>query len=205
MSDPDHGRWSFAVDVFDPGRRRATVRRGGFTSREEAQAALRRFLEGEGAGFRADPNETVAEYLRSRLAAKELSLKPTTYARYRAYVHAGLIPHLGGVRLDDLCYGHIAGFAHAQLALGRGRVTLHRCLATLSSALGAAVRQHRLIHNPARPTVIPRPASAERRIWTMAETAQFLDYCHAHDPQSADLVELLIGTGIRKGEALGLH
>ncbi|WP_326686100.1 MULTISPECIES: hypothetical protein [unclassified Streptomyces] len=120
MSDPDHGRWSFAVDVFDPGRRRATVRRGGFTSREEAQAALRRFLEGEGAGFRADPNETVAEYLRSRLAAKELSLKPTTYARYRAYVHAGLIPHLGGVRLDDLCYGHIAGFAHAQLALGRG-------------------------------------------------------------------------------------
>lgn len=39
----------------------------------------------------------------------------------------------------------------------------------------------------------------------MAETAQFLDYCHAHDPQSADLVELLIGTGIRKGEALGLH
>lgn len=39
----------------------------------------------------------------------------------------------------------------------------------------------------------------------MAETAQFLDYCHAHDPQSADLVELLIGTGIRKGEALALH
>ncbi|MFH8387914.1 hypothetical protein ACH4E7_44780 [Kitasatospora sp. NPDC018058] len=45
---------------------------------------------------------------------------------------------------------------------GRGKVTVHRCLATLSSALGDAVRHHRLPYNPARPTVIPRPAAAER-------------------------------------------
>ncbi|WP_369201243.1 hypothetical protein [Streptomyces sp. PU-14G] len=45
----------------------------GFSRRGEAQAALRRFLEGEDAGFRAGPHETVAEYLRSWLAAKELS------------------------------------------------------------------------------------------------------------------------------------
>lgn len=38
-----------------------------------------------------------------------------------------------------------------QSPVGRGRTTLYRCLATLPSALGDAVRQHRLPHNPASP------------------------------------------------------
>ncbi|WP_239069664.1 MULTISPECIES: site-specific integrase [unclassified Streptomyces] len=32
-----------------------------------------------------------------------------------------------------------------------------------------------------------------------------MHYCHTADPLFADLVEVLIGTGLRKGEALGLH
>ena len=63
----------------------------------------------------------------------------------------------------------------------------------------------RLPHNPARPTVIPRPATKERTIWTNTQASQFLRHCHDADPAFADLVELIIGTGMRKGEALGLH
>ncbi|MGV9315662.1 tyrosine-type recombinase/integrase [Streptomyces sp. NPDC003691] len=78
-------------------------------------------------------------------------------------------------------------------------------MATLSSALGDAVRQHRLSHNAACPPVLRRPPSPERQIWTAQEAARFLTYCHRADPEMADLFEVLIGTGIRKGEALGLH
>ncbi|MFE2443948.1 tyrosine-type recombinase/integrase [Streptomyces sp. NPDC059426] len=204
-AEPDHGTWTFAVDLPSPDSRRHTVRRGGFPTQEAAAAALRRMLEGEDGGFSADPNQTVADYLTTWLTAKALVLKPTTMARYRNYVTADLIPALGQVRLDDLGYSHIAGFVHTQLAHGRGKVTVHRCLATLSSALGDAVKHHRLSHNPARPTIIPRPPSVERRIWTRNEATHFLRYCHAADPLMADLVEVLIGTGMRKGEALGLH
>lgn len=56
-------------------------------------------------------------------------------------------------------------------------MTVHRCLATLSSTLGDAVRQHRLPHNPARPAALPRPPTAERRIWTAEEATRFLRYC----------------------------
>ncbi|RAG82362.1 site-specific integrase [Streptacidiphilus pinicola] len=35
--------------------------------------------------------------------------------------------------------------------------------------------------------------------------ARFLRCCHTLDPLFADLVEVIIGTGLRKGEALGLH
>ncbi|GAA2334684.1 hypothetical protein SVIO_027780 [Streptomyces violaceusniger] len=132
-------------------------------------------------------------------------LKPTTVARYRDYVTHDLIPALGALKLDEIGHRHIAGFAHTQLDAGRGRVTVYRCLATLSSALGDAVRQHRLTHNPARPAVIARPAAPERHVWTPQETVRFLDYCHDADPLIANLCELLIGTGMRKGEALGLH
>ncbi|GAA0551398.1 hypothetical protein GCM10010390_62090 [Streptomyces mordarskii] len=204
-AEPDHGTWTFAVDLPSPDSRRHTVRRGGFPTQEASAAALRRMLEGEDGGFSADPNQTVADYLTTWLTAKALVLKPTTMARYRNYVTADLIPALGQVRLDDLGFSHIAGFVHTQLAHGRGKVTVHRCLATLSSALGDAVKHHRLSHNPARPTIIPRPPSAERRIWTLNEATHFLRYCHAADPLMADLVEVLIGTGMRKGEALGLH
>jgi len=204
-ADAGHGTWSFAVDLPAPAGQRSTVRRGGFATIEAARAALRRLLEGEAGGFDADPNQTVADYLVSWLEAKRLVLKPTTAARYGDYCAKDLIPALGSLRLDDLGHRHIAGFVKQQLAAGRGRVTVHRCLATLSSALGDAVRQRRLLHNPAQPAVLPRPPSAERRVWTPQETVRFLRHCHTADPFMADLCEVLIGTGMRKGELLGLH
>jgi len=42
-------------------------------------------------------------------------------------------------------------------------------------------------------------------IWNAEQAARFLRHCHHTDPLFADLVELIIGTGMRKGEALGLH
>ncbi|MFF1482406.1 tyrosine recombinase XerC [Streptomyces sp. NPDC058301] len=181
------------------------MRRGGFVDQDAAETALRRFLEGEAGGFNADPNQTVAEYLHSWLAAKALVLKPTTMARYRDYVHNDLVPAFGTLKLEELGHRHIAAFVTGELAAGRGKTTLYRCLATLSSALGDAVRQHRLAHNPASPPALHRPPSPERRIWTADEAVHFLQYCHQADPEMADLFEFLIGTGMRKGEALGLH
>ncbi|MFE5583997.1 hypothetical protein [Kitasatospora sp. NPDC056531] len=39
----------------------------------------------------------------------------------------------------------------------------------------------------------------------MQDAIRFLDRYRATDPAFADLIEILIGTGIRKGEALTLH
>ncbi|WP_405704164.1 site-specific integrase [Streptomyces sp. NBC_00069] len=174
-------------------------------SHDAAEGALRRFLEGGAGGFNADPNQSVADYLTVWLAAKALVLKPTTIARYRDYVHNDLVPAFGTLKMDELGHRHIAAFVTGELAAGRGQTTLYRCPVTLSSALGAAFRQHRLAHNPARPSALHRPPSPERRIWTADEAVRFLQHCHRADPDMADLFEFLIGTGMRKGEALGLH
>ncbi|MEU4274691.1 hypothetical protein AB0F57_07045 [Streptomyces tanashiensis] len=128
------------------------MRRGGFASQDAAEEALRQFLEGEAGGYKADPSQTVAACLDAWLAAKALVLvlvlKPTTMACDRDYVRNDLVPTFGNLKLDQLAHRHISAFVTCQLAAGRGRTTLYRCLATLSSALGDAVRQHRLPTTP---------------------------------------------------------
>ncbi|MFJ9523755.1 tyrosine recombinase XerC, partial [Kitasatospora sp. NPDC101801] len=180
------------------------MRRGGFATEDLARTALNRFLTGLRIGVNADPNQSVAEYLTDWLDAKKLRLKPTTWVRYRDYITGDLIPALGAVPLDDLAYEHVLHFTKAQLAAGRGTSTVWHILATLSSALGDAVRTHRLPVNVARPTVIPRPRAPERTIWTLAQAVAFLRHCRTVDPLFAALVELIICTGLRRGEALAL-
>lgn len=61
LTDGDHGTWTFAVGIPAPRRHRTTV--------DAAEVALRKFQEGEASGFNADPNQTVANYLRTWLTA----------------------------------------------------------------------------------------------------------------------------------------
>jgi integrase len=121
------------------------------------------------------------------------------------YFGFAVIPALGAVRLEKLNQFHIARFIHDQLSAGRRPTTLRRCVATLSSALNDAVRHHRLQHNPARFAPLPHPPKTERSYWTPEQAATFLRYCAQIDDPLTDLFELIIGTGLRKGEALALH
>ncbi|HEY2765530.1 MAG TPA: site-specific integrase, partial [Pseudonocardiaceae bacterium] len=205
LADTRHGTWGFAVDMPSLIAKRTTMRRGGFATKTAAQAALATVLDCERSGIHPDDQQTVADYLTTWLAEKSRTLKPTTIARYRDYLTKDLIPALGAVRLDALSHQHIAAFISHQLDAGRGLVTLRRCVATLSSALADAVRQRRLPHNAARYATIPRPPKPDRVCWTPAQACTFLQHCHQVGDPLADLFELLIGTGMRKGEALALH
>ncbi|MFF2745990.1 tyrosine-type recombinase/integrase [Kitasatospora sp. NPDC058048] len=205
-TDPHHGTWTFAVDSHTTlDGRRHTVRRGGFPKKKAAKKALHRFLEGERTGFSCDPDQTVADYLDEWFHHKQAFLKPTTIARYRRYVYDDLVPAFRTVLLDDLARPHLRAFVTDQLAHQRGEVTVYRILATLSSALGDGVRNDRLPRNIARPMIIRRPRRAERPQWTADQAARFLRYAHGADPLIANFTELLIGSGIRRGEALALH
>ena len=205
LAEEGHGTWTFAVDIPSLSGRRRTVRRSGFEDAWHAEGALRRFLESRQLGFDADPHETVAAYLTKWLKSMEFLLKPTTYARYRTYVLCELIPVFGKIRLEELAHDHIAAYAHQQFEAGRGRQAVYHCLATLSSALGTAVRNHRLPFNAAQPLPMRRPRADERAPWSAEQAVEFLTHCQGVDPAFADLFEVIIGTGLRKGEALGLQ
>src|SRR5690349_6905792 len=52
---------------------------------------------------------------------------------------------------------------------------------------------------------VTRPTKYEPVCWSPAEAAQFLRYCADHNEPLTNLFELIIGTGMRRGEALALH
>ncbi|MEU9130664.1 N-terminal phage integrase SAM-like domain-containing protein [Kitasatospora sp. NPDC048540] len=118
---PRHGTWAFAVDTPPIDGRPRTVRRAGFTDELRARIAPRRFNEDLALCVVTDPRQRTAEYLRDWLDEKELRLKPTTMARYRAYVEQDLIPALGTIRLIDLTRQHLSAHVTTQLRKGRGR------------------------------------------------------------------------------------
>ncbi|WP_170166759.1 tyrosine-type recombinase/integrase [Lentzea atacamensis] len=120
LTNRKHGAWTYAVDLPTLDRKRRTRRRSGFATKADAQVALSKVLKYE--------------------RTKASTLKPTTMANYHAYVHKDLIPHIGLIRLEDLSHQHVVLYVRNQLEAGRGHTTLRRCLATLSSALGDAVR-----------------------------------------------------------------
>jgi integrase len=205
LANPRHGSWAFAVDRPTANSKRKTMRRSGFSTKAEASEALSKVLDCERADVRLDDTETVAQYLTSWLDTKSRKLRPNTVLRYRDYTNEDLIPAIGTVRLERLTHQHVRQFIDNQLTAGRGRVTLARCVTTLSSALNDAVKQRRLPHSPARFAGLPRPPPKELGCWTTRQAEGFLRYCHRVDDPLADLFELIICTGMRKGEALGLH
>jgi hypothetical protein len=180
-SNARHGTWTFAVDMPSLTGKRATMRRGSYPTRKDATAALTRVLDCERAGIWLDDRQTVADYLTTWLTEKSRTLKPTTAAVYTDYIVKDLVPALGAVRLEKLNHLHVARFIDEQLAAGRGPTTIRRLVATLSSALGDAVRQRRLQHNPARYAPLPSQTKPSFPCWTPTDAVTFLRHCAAVD------------------------
>ena len=105
-------RWRIIYDgppTFDPEtgqtKRRQRQRRG-FASQREAQRALREALTAVEQQTHVDHRpDSVGSYLLAWLDG--LTVRDTTAAQYRQQVELRIIPHVGGVRLQDLTVEHL--------------------------------------------------------------------------------------------------
>lgn len=198
-----HGSWYFKVDLPRVAGKRKEMRRRGFPTQKAAQRALDNVLERYGAGIKVDDRESTGDYLIAWLRGKQNSLKPTTAHMYSEYVNKSLVPAVGAVRLEHLRHEHVQGLVDELTAGGRGATTVRRIVATLSSALADAVKQRRLQHNACQHVTLPKVDRVETPVWTATQAVQFLE--HAADDRLAELFEVLIGTGLRRGEVLALR
>ncbi|MET8623818.1 site-specific integrase [Kitasatospora sp. NPDC004669] len=205
-ADTSHGRWTYAVDLAPEDGKRRTRRRGGFASRAEAARETARVLDAEYRGVYEDRTLRVGMFLYEWLEAKRPALAPNTMAGYRACIERDLVPAFGGMLLIDLRPKHIDAWVSAQLASGRGSTTVHHAVAMLRNALNHAVRTWRLRYNPAKHSVPAKPRAAVRVCWTPDEAATFLRHGAEHyADRLTDLFEVMLGTGMRRGEILALH
>ena len=109
---------------------------------------------------------TVADWLEIWLATRA-HVRDKTLRGYTAHVRRHLVPHLGAVLLAELDVGHLDRAFTALLRQdGVTVATAHRVLATLRSALNAAVREKLISDNPVRYLKLPPGQRPHAVVWT---------------------------------------
>jgi integrase len=201
------GKWSYVVDSGrrSDGRRRQ-LSRGGYPTKAAARAALAQLLQEIGAGAADESHHlTVAEFLEQWLAGKR-ALRPSTRKSYREHVDQHLLPHLGHYRLRELRASHIDRLLDAVSSKRGGQLSAgsqRRIHSTLRTALNAAVRQRLIPYNPASAVELPPVDQAPTAVWTREQVATFL--AAVRDDPFYPLFHVVVVTGLRRGEAIGLR
>src|SRR6266849_6002759 len=196
--------------VFENGQWRRVLRnvRLGTTtellSQNDALIALARILQRLQPGSRSEAFYSAQEFVEREWMPRMLpTLKVTTQSSYRTNLNRYVLPWLGGTRLRDLRKGDIQAWLSALSESGLSRQTVKNILSALSSVLRSAVDWGYIKENPAHGVRLPaRQPKAAVFLPTPDQVVQILQ--QLREP-SYTLLLLLVGTGLRVGEAIGLR
>ncbi len=204
--------WSYVISLGrdEHGKKRQEWR-GGFATKKAAREARTDALSRLQHGAHVPPSkQTAAAYLREWIAGKANRVRPSTWTSYRLNVERHIIPRIGGRKLQELTTGQVK-VLYADLAApradggaGLSDQTVKYAAMILKHALADAVREQRLVRNPADGATAPRPRQRrEMRTWTADQARAFLSHVRDDDMYAAYVVSLTCGT--RRGETLGLR
>lgn len=160
------------------------------------------------------PVPTLAAWLDEWMILQRTRLEPATWRSYDDMSRIYLRPALGDLRLDELTVRGIEAHYVTMLASGgrRGRGLSRRTIgythAVLHKALADAVRLKVIGANVADRVTLPRvdgrDSAPERlHVWDADQVQTFLEL--TRDDPHADLWRVAVGTGMRRGELLGLR
>lgn len=208
-----HGSWAYIVDIgkdLDTGKRRQELK-SGFATKEIALDALNEALDAlrEGSGV-SGRKTTVKAWLTEWLAIKADTRAPKTVQGYRHHVEDILIPAVGHKLLHELEAGDVERvcrtYAATPTRLGRARTDrdVELLRDTLRSALTTARKRKLVKYNAAADALIRTAARSKVSPWSPGDLGAFLDHASA-DPLYGAMFELMAATGLRRGEACGLH
>jgi integrase len=182
-------------------------------TKSQAETALKLALstrEGDAIGHELTSSTRVSAAAKLWLADVEAgSLSASTKEHYRYTVERYIEKGLGDLQLRELTVPRVERFLKA-IAAANGAGSAKSSKSVLSSVAGMAVRHGALATNPVREaSKISRPRKAPPRALTKDESADLVARARAHEPSAhldlADLIEFMLSTGVRLGEALALR
>lgn len=144
---------------------------------------------------------TLGQYLTEWLQGHR-GIRRSTAENYEANIRLHILPLLGGIPIARLQASDIRRLIDDMERRGRAPGTIHKTISVLSAGLNAAVRERALPENPARYVRLPRIDREAVRAVSPTEADAILDAVEGHWMEH--IVRLLLGSGIRLGEAIGL-
>jgi integrase len=213
------GRIRWRVNINLPpgpdGKRRSTTKRG-FPTKREARSwedGVRGRVAAGDIPATNTTRTTVAGYLRGWYVG--VGGKETTRAHYRDMCEWYLIPALGGVPLAQLSAEHVDALYRTLEREGGRRsqglsaktvrlvhVVLHRALSVAVERGYVPMNVAGLAHPPSQKAARSRGAE---RVWTAEQTGRWLAWLEQRQDRLWPVWRLIATTGMRRGEACGLH
>ena len=202
----DGPRYILTVDLGkDPLTGERRQRRFTYRTKREAERARTEKLAEIDKGTVVDRSrQTVAELLRYWLETyARHHVRPGTLEGYEYTINGHIIPALGTVPVQRLTAQQLQQFYSDKLTAGCSPRTVQLCHLRLKQALRMAVEMGLVARNVADVVRSPRVEQREMRTWSAAQAQQFLAV--AAQSSYGPIWMLLLATGMRRGEALGLR
>ncbi|MGO9457067.1 MAG: tyrosine-type recombinase/integrase [Acidimicrobiales bacterium] len=205
------GRWFGAVLVGYDGTGRPRRKTVSARTKDEARRKLSDLQRQIDTGYIPPTRrETVAQLL-SRWDSDVLStqVKPLARENYRAVAERHIVPTLGRTQVSNLTVADVQHLLAAKLVgtLEGSRPlsvsTVRRIRSVLAQALNECVVEGTLSRNVAALTKPPKSERAEGRTLTPDQARALLAAMDDH--RLGALFALMLSTGLRRGEALGLR
>lgn len=174
-------------------------------SLDDAEARRAELLLRRRRGERVEPvRDSFADYSRAWLERQDV--RPRTYDKYRWALEQHLIPYFGRRRLNQISADDVAAFIGTMRRKGLRGWTITSALRPLSIILSQAARKGRIPANPLdqleRGERPKHDDQRPKRILSLDEMRALI--ANADGVQYRCLLELLLASGLRIGEALGL-
>jgi len=207
------GYWRIFIELgkYPDGKRQRLIKyfRG---KKEEAEAYKEQLLAELRQQTYVRPSRiTVAEWLDTWLNEykKPPKTRPTTWQNYEYLIRVHTKPAIGHLQLQDLqphhlqrLYNRLHSAGRADGAGGLSARTVQMVHTIMHGALRQAVKNGLVARNVAEATSLPKRQKKEPRVLTPEEQARFFEVIQQDRLGAAFLLDL--GTGMRRGELLGL-
>lgn len=184
---------------------------GGFRTRREADQFQLSLAHSPafsaGAGPYGSPRLRTRDYLKTWLQERKTlgSLRPSTADRYDYSIRLHIAPCIGHLPIIRLAGPAIQAMYVKLLERGLSPSTVRRAATLLHTAMRDALQRGLVRQNPVDQTTPPRNPRFEPTILTLEQVAVYMaDTRDNAPPALAALYAVIVGTGMRLGEALAL-
>jgi integrase len=130
-------------------------------------------------------------------------IAPSTYSNYQTVVRMHVLPALGRNKLAELTVSDVDKLLSLKADNGLSPSTVRRIRAVLAQCLDQAIRWELVHRNVATLSRSPKMNRREGRTLTPEQARHLLETLQGHHNEA--LYALMLSTGLRRGEALGLQ
>lgn len=203
------GRWEARFTTgFDPATGKQVQKSIYGKSQKEVRERLTELTSEVDAGTYIEPNNmTLEQWMEIWLSEYMFDKKWSTVKHYKAQARTSIIPALGRYPLSQFD-PHLIQTFYNSLLRGKGRAkplspkSIRNIHGILSKCLSTAVKLEYMRRNPAESVTLPRVVKKEIKPLTDEQVRQMV--AQAGNDGFGTLFKVVVFTGLRLGEALGL-